>query len=57
MTPVPVPPPGVKFDPKMMPKDWEGNWGEVAMAYHLGVLDKEQYNQLHKAAHPTGCKL
>jgi hypothetical protein len=51
----PPPPPGVEFDPKMMPKDWEGTWGVVAQAYHLGKLDKDEYDKLHRAAHPT-CK-
>lgn len=51
----PPPPPGITFDPKMMPKDWEGNWGVVAQAYHLGELTKEQYVELHRAAHPD-CK-
>ncbi|MBK9264237.1 MAG: hypothetical protein IPM54_31100 [Polyangiaceae bacterium] len=57
MTPSPVPPPGVKWDPKMMPTDWQGTWGEVAMVHHIGELTKDQYHQLHKVAHPTGCKL
>jgi hypothetical protein len=52
MTPAPVPPPGVKFDPRMMPKDWEHNWGEVAMVYWLGKLTREEYDKLHAAAHP-----
>ncbi len=56
MIPVPKPPPQIKFDPKMMPKDWEGNWGEVAMAYWLGVIDKQIYQKLHQAAHPDSCK-
>jgi hypothetical protein len=56
LIPSPVPPPGTPFDPKMMPDDWEGTWGEVAMAYHLGVLDRDQYEKLHRAAHPTSCK-
>ena len=49
--------PGVKWDPKRMPTDWQGNWGAVAMVYHLGELTRDQYNQLHKAAHRTGGKL
>jgi hypothetical protein len=57
MVSAPPPPPEIKLDPKMMPKDWEGTWGEVAMAYHLGILDKDTYNKLHRAAHPTGCNL
>ncbi|RLB64866.1 MAG: hypothetical protein DRI90_03555 [Deltaproteobacteria bacterium] len=50
------PPPQVEFDPKMMPKDWEGTWGEVTMAYWLGVIDQQIYQKLHKAAHPDSCK-
>jgi hypothetical protein len=56
MIPVPKPPPPAKFDPKMMPKDWEGTWGEVAMAYWLGALDKKLYAKLHRAAHPDSCQ-
>ncbi|MBW2528248.1 MAG: hypothetical protein JRI23_28990 [Deltaproteobacteria bacterium] len=56
MTPVPKPPPPAKFDPKMMPTDWQGTWGEVAMAYWLGALDKQLYAKLHRAAHPDTCK-
>lgn len=52
----PPPPPGIAFDPKNMPKDWEGTWGEVAMGYFLGHLDKATYDKLHRAAHPS-CKL
>jgi hypothetical protein len=51
MTPVPMPPPGVSFDPKRMPKDWEGTFGEVAMTYFAGVLTRDEYDELHKAAH------
>jgi hypothetical protein len=51
MTPVPVPPPGVSFDPKRMPKDWEGTWGEVAMTYFAGVLTREELDKLHAVAH------
>ncbi len=40
----------------MMPKDWEGTWGEVTMAYWLGVIDQQIYQKLHKAAHPDSCK-
>lgn len=56
MIPSPVPPPGVTFDPKMMPKDWEGTWGEVAMAYWLGALTRADYDRLHAAAHPQCAK-
>lgn len=51
----PPPPPGQTFDPAIMPADWAGTWGEVAMAYLLGELTKPQYEALHQAAHPT-CK-
>ncbi len=53
MIPVPKPPPGIKFDPRMMPKDWQGTWGEVAMVYWLDYLTKKQYDELHAAAHPN----
>ena len=53
--PVPAPPPGVPFDPMMMPSDWERTWGEVAMAHFAGVLTREEYDRLHAAAHPQ-CK-
>jgi hypothetical protein len=52
MNPVPMPPPGVRFEPRLMPADWEGTWGEVAMAYWLGVLTREEYDRLHAIAHP-----
>ncbi len=55
MIPVPKPPNPADFNPKMMPKDWQGTWGEVAMAYWLGKLDKKLYAKLHQAAHPD-CK-
>ena len=51
-TPWRRPPPGVDFDPRMMPEDWEGTWGEVAMMFWLGKLTREQYDELHEAAHP-----
>ncbi len=51
----PPPPPGITFDPKMMPQDWEGNWGVVAQAFHLGELTQEEYEKLHRSAHPD-CK-
>jgi hypothetical protein len=53
MIPVPAPPPGSSFDPRQMPKDWEGTWGEVAMAYWLGALTRDEYDRLHRAAHPA----
>ncbi len=55
LTPIPTPPPGVHIDPAMMPADWEGTWGEVTMAYHLGELSRADYDALHAAAHP-GCR-
>lgn len=51
----PPPPPGVTFDPLMMPHDWEHTWGEVAMAHFAGQITREEYDKLHKAAHPM-CK-
>ena len=54
ITPPPPPNPD-DFDPKMMPKDWAGTWGVVAQAHHLGELTKDEYDKLHRAAHPT-CK-
>jgi hypothetical protein len=53
MIPVPMPPPGHRFDPRMMPRDWEGTFGELAMAYWLGVLTREDYDRVHAAVHPT----
>jgi hypothetical protein len=50
--PVPAPPPGVKFDPWMMPRDWEHNFGEIAMTMWVGVITRDEYNRLHEAAHP-----
>ncbi|MBW2458957.1 MAG: hypothetical protein JRI68_30945 [Deltaproteobacteria bacterium] len=55
MIPVPKPPNPADWNPKMMPKDWQGTWGELAMAYWLGKLDKDVYGKLHQAAHPD-CK-
>lgn len=52
----PPPPPGVTFDPRMMPKDWEGTWGEVAHVHLMGELTKDEYEQLHHAAHPAEAK-
>lgn len=56
LTPAPVPPPGTTFDPRMMPADWEGTWGEVAMAMWLGRLSRPEYHALHAAAHPACVK-
>ena len=33
--------------------DWEGTWGEVAMAFLTGLLPRETYDLLHGRAHPT----
>lgn len=52
MTPVPAPPPGVPFEPLMMPDDWKGTFGEVAMTHFAGQITLEEYNRLHRAAHP-----
>ncbi len=48
----PPPPPGITFEPRSMPSDWVGTFGEVAMV-HLGGwgLSREEYDALHKAAH------
>lgn len=53
MIPSPMPPPGIPFDPRIMPNDWEHTWGEVAMAFWLGKLTRDEYNRLHRAAHPS----
>lgn len=47
----PPPPPGVEVDLRSMPKDWEKTFGEVAMMMFGGPLKREEYEQLHKAAH------
>lgn len=51
MAPVPMPPPGVPFEPALMPGDWKGTWGEVAMTFWRGDLAREDYDALHAAAH------
>lgn len=51
MSPVPAPPPGVPFEPALMPKDWKSTFGEVAMTFWRGDLTREQYEVLHLAAH------
>lgn len=53
MMPVPVPPPGVPFDPLIMPGDWKGTWGEVAMTHFAGQITREEYDRLHRAGHPS----
>lgn len=40
----------------MMSDDWEGTWGEVAMAHFAGALTREEYDRLHGAAHPMCAK-
>jgi hypothetical protein len=51
LIPVPMPPPGVPFDPTLMPRDWEHTFGEVAMTYFAGKLSREEYDRVHAAAH------
>lgn len=51
--PSPMPPPGVKFEPALMPGDWKNTWGEVAMTFWKGDLSQADYEALHKAAHGT----
>lgn len=53
ISPVPAPPPGVPFDPRIMPGDWKGTWGEVAMTYWAGQITRDEYDRLHRAAHPV----
>lgn len=50
VSPPPPPAPHV-FEPTLMPSDWAGTWGEVAMAFLLGGLDATEYELLHRAAH------
>src|SRR4051812_40932693 len=50
MMPVPAPPPGTKFEPGLMPSDWVGTFGEVAMTFWRGDLSQENYDALHLAA-------
>lgn len=54
MTP-PPPPPGTEFNPLLMPSDWKGNWGEIAMTMFAGQITQAEYDELHEEAHP-GCK-
>jgi hypothetical protein len=51
ISPVPMPPPGIPFNPAIMPKDWEHTFGEVAMTFWAGKITREEYDQLHEAAH------
>ena len=48
----PPPPPGMTWDVRMMPRDWEGNWGEVMQVHLLGLLTPDEYIRLHAALHP-----
>lgn len=48
----PAPPPPAKFDPLLMPSDWAGTWGEIAMTMFAGDLTRAEYDRLHRAAHP-----
>ncbi len=54
MTP-PPPPDGVDFNPLIMPSDWKGTWGEVAMTMFADQITQAEYDELHAEAHP-GCK-
>lgn len=51
----PAPPPPDVFDPMLMPDDWEGTFGEIAMTMFAGDITREEYDRLHRAAHPR-CK-
>lgn len=53
MIPVAAPPPGIPFVPGLMPDDWKGTFGEVAMTHFAGQITREEYDRLHRAAHPT----
>ncbi len=53
MSPVPMPPPGISFDAKRMPKDWEHTWGEIAMTVFAAQITEAEYDRLHAAAHPS----
>jgi hypothetical protein len=35
-----------------MPSDWAGTWGEIAMTMFAGDVTREEYDRLHRAAHP-----
>jgi len=50
MTP-PPPPPEMVFDPKLMPRDWKGTFGEVAMMHFAGQLTMAEYETVHRTAH------
>ena len=51
MTP-PPPPDGTELNPLLMPSDWKGNWGEVAMTMFAGQITQAEYDELHAEAHP-----
>ena len=38
IAPVPAPPPGVPFNPAIMPSDWEHTFGEVAMTVTMALI-------------------
>lgn len=48
----PAPPPPDVFDPMLMPDDWKGTFGEIAMTMFAGDITREEYDRLHRAAHP-----
>lgn len=48
----PAPPPPATFDPLLMPSDWSGTWGEIAMTMFAGDITRDEYDRLHRAAHP-----
>lgn len=51
----PPPPPGMGFEPKSMPSDWKGTFGEIAMTHFASKITKDEFDRLHAAAHPD-CK-
>ena len=48
----PPPPHGVPFDPGLMPEDWKGTFGEVAIFYFRGKLSRREYDEILRLAHP-----
>ena len=53
LMPVPMPPPGSRFDARIMPRDWEGTVGEAAMIYLTGLLSREDWARVHGMLHPN----
>lgn len=51
LVPVPMPPPGVRFDHRIMPPDREGTIGELAMV-RGSLLSREEWREVHAALHP-----